>query len=196
MVFAALLGLATMAAAPLAARSEAQEVVFEGLRFERNVRVAGVDLRLNGIGLRAVAWLKGFAAALYIDSAAADATQVVAMPGPKRLQLRMLQDVPAAALAKAFHSGVSRNADPEELPRLAERIARFEAQIDAIGTLRKGDTVDLDLDPAQGTLLGVNGTLRGEALPGADFYAALLRSFVGNKPYDERLKAGLLGGAT
>jgi hypothetical protein len=59
--------------------------------------------------------------------------------------------------------------------------------------VRKGDTVDLDLDPGRGTLFGLNGTLRGEPVTGDDFYAALLRSFVGDKPYDKRLKAGLLG---
>ena len=40
----------------------------------------------------------------------------------------------------------------------------------------------------------MNGTLQGEAIVGDDFYAALLRSFVGDRPYDSRLKAGLLAG--
>jgi hypothetical protein len=74
-----------------------------------------------------------------------------------------------------------------------DRVERFAALIMSTGTVKKGDVVDLDLDPTRGMLFSVNGTLRGEAIPGADFYAALLRAFIGDKPYDERLKAGLLG---
>ena len=183
-------------AQPLCARARAAPeppVVFEGMRFERRAQVAGVPLVLNGTGLRAVAWFKGFAAALYLQSRSSAAQQAVAMPGPKRLQLRLYHDVPAGEFSKAFRKGMERNSEADERARLAERIARFETQINALGTVRKDDTVDLDLDPARGTLLGVNGTLRGEVVPGEDFYAALLRSFLGDKPYDNRLKAGLLG---
>ena len=188
--------LIATAAWPLAAAAQAAPeapVVFEGLRFERRVQVAGVPLLLNGTGLRAVAWFKGFAAALYLANKASAPQQAVAMAGPKRLQLRLFHDVPSAEFAKAFRKGMERNSDPDERTRLADRIARFEALINAVGTVRKGDTVDLDLDPAQGTLFGLNGTLRGEVVPGDDFYAALMRSFVGEKPYDNKLKAGLLG---
>jgi len=187
---------AAAAACPLGVAAQAAPeapVVFEGLRFDRRVQVAGVALLLNGTGLRAVAWFKGFAAALYLAGRASAAPQALAMAGPKRLQLRLFHDVPATEFAKAFRKGMERNSEPDERARLAERITRFEAQINALGTVRKGDTVDLDLDPARGTLFGLNGTLRGEVVPGDDFYAALLRSFVGEKPYDNKLKAGLLG---
>jgi hypothetical protein len=39
----------------------------------------------------------------------------------------------------------------------------------------------------------LNGQRRGNVLPGEDFYSALLRSFVGQRPFDAKLKAGLLG---
>ena len=39
----------------------------------------------------------------------------------------------------------------------------------------------------------LNGQRRGPALPGEDFYRALLHSFVGTRPFDEKLRAGLLG---
>ena len=166
---------------------------FEGFRFERRVAVAGMTLQLNGVGLRAVAWFKGFAAALYLLQRSGQAAQVLAQPGPKRLQLRLLHDVPAEEFAKALRKGVGRNTAPEELPRLAERVERFDALVRTLGKVRNGDAVDLDLDPARGLLLSLNGKLRGEPVPGEDFYAALLRSFIGERPYDARLKAGLLG---
>ena len=71
------------------------------------------------------------------------------------------------------------------------------ARIDALGTLRNGAVMQLDWDPPRGVLLALNGTLdRGprEALGPAQpaLYAAVLRAFIGDHPYDERLKAGLL----
>ena len=62
-----------------------------------------------------------------------------------------------------------------------------------MGKVRKGDVIDLDFDPARGTLFALNGTLQGTAIAGDDFYAALLGSFIGEQPFDARLKSGLLG---
>jgi len=90
---------------------------------------------------------------------------------------------------------VTRNASSAEVERLAARMARFAALIAQTGQVRKGDVVNLDLDPAQGMLYIYNGKQQGEAIPGEDFYAALLRAFVGDRPYDKKLRAGLLGGA-
>ena len=165
----------------------------EGQTFEPTARVAGAELVLNGVGLRAVAWFKGFAAGLYLPDKAGTAEQVQALPGPKRLQLRMLTDVPAAEFVKALNKGMERNSPPEAWPQLAPRVQRFAQQITASGVVHKGDVVDLDFDPARGLLFARNGKLVAEPIPGADFYAALLRAFIGDHPYDERMKAGLLG---
>ena len=178
---------------PAALRAQTAPVVVQGQAFERQIRLAGSLLLLNGTGVRAVAWFKGFAAGLYLSGRATTATQVLAMPGPKRLQLRMLHDVPTSEFAKAFRNGVSRNATEQERSSLAARMGRFEAQIRTTDKVRQGDVINLDLDPALGMSFSINGTLRGEAILGADFYAALLRSFVGDKPFDTRLRAGLLG---
>ena len=115
------------------------------------------------------------------------------MEGPKRLQMRMLHEVPAGEFVKAFRKGVQRNTAPDELPPLLARMDRFAALITAVGKVKKGDVVDLDLEPGRGTAFSLNGTLRGEPIEGGDFYAALLRSFIGDRPYDQKLKAGLLG---
>ena len=109
--------------------------------------------------------------------------------------MRMLQEVPAGEFVKAFNKGMVRNAGDTEVERLATRMASFEALIQQTGTVRPGDVVNLDFAPALGTLYSYNGRQRGEAIPGEDFYAVLLRSFIGDRPYDKKLRAGLLGGA-
>lgn len=178
---------------PALVGAQGDTVHVEGQPFDRRVRLVGTDLQLNGTGIRAVAWFKGYAAGLYLPAKAGTAAQAVGMAGPKRLQMRMLQEVPAAEFVKAFKKGVTRNTAGAEMPGLQPRMERFEALITAVGKVRKGDVIDLDLEPGRGTAFSLNGTLRGEVIAGDDFFAALLRSFVGDRPYDEKLKSGLLG---
>jgi len=178
---------------PPALHAQDTPLMVEGLPFDRRVRVGDTDLLLNGTGVRAVAWFKGYAAGLYLRSRASSPAQALAQAGPKRLQIRMLQEVPAVEFVKAFKKGVERNTPPADLPRLADRMQRFETLINALGTVRKRDVVDLDLEPGGATAFRLNGKLQGEVIAGDDFFAALLRSFVGERPYDDKLKAGLLG---
>lgn len=170
------------------------QIKLEGQTFLSQLRVADSDLRLNGVGLRAVAWIKGYAAGLYLSSKASSAVQAVAAAGPKRLQIRMLLDVPAAEFTKAIDHGITRNATQAELPGLRERMATFEQRVQAIGTVHKGDVVDLDWVPGSGLHFSLNGVIKGAPIPGEDFYTALLKIFIGDKPVDPELKTGLLGG--
>jgi len=188
--------LAAAVAALVASRGAlaAAPIRVEGVTFAGVATVAGQALELNGVGLRAVAWLKGYAAGLYLSSRVRTPQQVYAAPGAKRLQLRMLLDVDIEEFVKAFHKGVDRNTPPAERPALVERMARFDVLLRAIGKVKKRDVVDLDWLPGRGLQLALNGQLRGEPIPGEDLYAALLRIFVGDKPVDAELKIGLLGG--
>ena len=174
--------------------AEAQEGprIVEGQPFANRVRLVDTEILLNGTGVRAVAWFKGYAVGLYLPERATTAAQVLAQAGPKRLQMRMLQDVPAAEFVKALQKGIERNSPAAEWAALQPRVQRFAEQINASGSVHKGDVVDLDFDPARGLLFARNGKLVAEPIAGADLYAALLRAFVGEHPYDERMKAGLL----
>ena len=146
------------------------------------------------MGLRAVAWFKGYAAGLYLARKATTPEAVLALPGPKRLQLRMLVDVPAAEFVKAFHKGIARNTPAAAQPALAGRMQRFEALVSSLRTVKARDVVDLDFLPAEGLVFVHNGRTLGTPVEGEDFYAALLRIFIGPRPVDAELKTGLLGG--
>jgi hypothetical protein len=171
-----------------------QPVTVEGSSFAGDITLADTPLQLNGVGLRAVAWLKGYAAALYLPRKATTTPQVLAQTGPKRLRLRMLVEVGAEEFVKAFHKGVARNTSPADAGRLAERMLRFDTQVRSLGKLRKGDVVDLDFLPGRGLLMSRNGTARFDPIAGEDLYVALLRCFLGERPADPEMKIGLLGG--
>lgn len=178
----------------LATAGPARAAVIEGQVFDDAVRLGGAQLKLNGLGLRAVSILKGYAAGLYLTQPARTPEQAVAAPGPKRLQMRMLVDVPTEEFVKAVDKGIRRNTPADEQPRLAARVAQFNAAVHSVGKVRKGDVINLDYLPGDGMTMTVNGVRRGSPIAGEDFYAAVLRIFLGRRPVDEELKAGLLGG--
>jgi hypothetical protein len=186
----------TLLLAPLAllAAQASAQVTVEGYTFAREITVAGQRLQLNGVGLRAVAWLKGYAAGLYLGAKATTPAAVLADGGAKRLQLRMLQEVPAEEFVKAFGKGVTRNTPAAELPALQERMRQFDALVLGLKKVKKGDLVDLDWLPGQGLSFAYNGRVLASPIPGADLYGALLRIFVGQRPVDPEMKVGLLGG--
>lgn len=179
-----------------AAGAQPQPVRVEGHVFAAQQLLGDATLQLVGAGVFSRFGIKPYAAALYLASPVADAAAAVRLPGPKRVQLRMLREVPAGEFSKALAKGVRRNSSEAQQRSFGPALAALTAQIDGIVTARKGDLVDLDFDPAQGMSLRLNGTLRGPALDGvagADLYGALLLSFVGERPYSPDLRAALLG---
>ena len=158
--------------------------------------MAGTPLQLNGVGLRAAFIYKVYLAGLYLPSRAATGAAAIAEPGPKRLQVRLLMDGPSDEFAKAFTGGIAKRTPADQVAAMKDRIDAFDRTLRSVGKVRKGDVVDLDYTPAAGLTMAVNGKAFGAPVPGADLYAALLNIFVGDRPVDARMKAGMLGAAS
>ena len=173
--------------------AHAASIEREGMRYEDTVRVGNTKLVLNGVGVRAVAWLKGYVAGLYLPQKEGEAEQVYALRGPKRIAVKMLLDIDSGLLAKTFSDGIRKNYRDDELEVLRPRMDAFDAQVRAIGGVKKGDAIDLDYQPASGTRMLVNGKAGGDAIAGDDFYVALLKMFIGERAIDKNLRAALLG---
>lgn len=172
----------------------AQASVLEGQRFDPTVQLGDRTLRLNGLGLRGVAWVKAFVAGLYLPAATRDPAAALAMPGPKRLQLKVMLEAPAAELSKSLNRRVKRHEPAAVQQRLAARLTRLTADIDALGTLKPGDVIELDYVPDQGVSLRRNGKVVGTPQAGEDLYRAVLKVFIGDNPIDQRMKDGLMRG--
>lgn len=179
----------------LAVSLGARAAVIEGQHFDDRIRLADTELVLNGVGLRAVAWFKGYAAGLYVGEKSSSPDAVLAQKGPKRVRMRMMVEVESKEFVKAFDKGMRRNLGEAERAALRDRIDRFDRTVAALVTLKKGDVVDLDYLPARGLVLSVNGQPKGDPFDGEAFFAAILKIFIGSDPVDSRLKAGLLGKA-
>lgn len=165
----------------------------EGFTYPGEVTVAGTRLHLNGVGVRQTAWLKGYSAGLYLPQNTNDAATALAMPGAKKVSMRLIIDAPSEEFAKAFTRGVTRNTPPDKLADVQPRMMAFDATVRSIGKLRKGDMVEVEFRPAQGTVALVNGKVVGKPVPGEDMFAAMLKIYLGERPTDAKLKAGLLG---
>lgn len=190
----AALSLLTSVAA-MASSAALADTQIEGQSFAARASLASTDLQLNGVGLRAVAWLKAYAAGLYLPHRTKAQAEALDMPGPKRVQLRMLVEAPAKEFVKALDRGVARNTSEAEFATLRERLEQLTRAVAAVGTVRKGDIINLDFQPGQGLMFSHNGKSLGGAIPGDDLYPAVLKIFIGDKPIDQAMKVGLLGGA-
>ncbi len=169
-------------------------VAISGVNFERTLQLGGQPLVLNGAGARAVLIFKAYAAGLYLRQAAKTAEAVMSQTGAKRLRIHMLMEVASQEFVKAFYLGVERNFGPEEQKGLYDRGQKFVAILQSFGTLAKGDEVLMDQVPGVGMVVSFNGKPSGAPISGDDFYAGLLKVFVGDHVADERLRASLLGG--
>ena len=189
---AGLLAAACLALAGALPAAAAMEI--EGVRVDDAARVGGKELQLNGAGLRTVFIVKGYVAALYLPEKVRNAAVVLGAKGPKRLQIRPLREVESGTFIKALNEGMRDNHNEAQMERFADRMSQLEQAMGQIGTARKGDVIDFDYTPDSGTVIAINGTPRGKPIPGEDFYQAVLRIFLGEKPVDRDLKRGLLGG--
>jgi len=178
-------------AATLAA---AQPAELEGVKLAPTAAVGPATLQLNGAGVRTRAIFKVYVAALYVPQKATAAPALLAQHGPRRIALTLLRNVDAESFAGALNDGLRNNHRPEQLAAWKPQIDALNATLQAVGEVRKGDVVHFEYQPDAGTRVTVNGQPRGAAIAGEDFYAAVLRIWLGDKPVDGGLKQGLLGG--
>jgi hypothetical protein len=186
---AALSGLAAVAG-----NAVAQTVEVEGVKFEPTVQVGGTALQLNGAGVRTRAIFKVYAAGLYVPQKANSAAALLAQKGPRRMVIAMLRNVDADSFSGALNDGLKANLSEAQVAGFKTQIDALNANLKAVGEAKKGDLIHFEFTPEAGTRVLVNGQPRGSAIPGEEFFAAVLRIWLGDKPVDGALKKGLVGG--
>jgi hypothetical protein len=163
-----------------------------GVNFSEQTQVQTSSLTLNGLGLRQATMLKVnvYVAALYVAQKSTDANAILASNTPKQLVLHFVRDVDGADLKKAWEEGFTNNTKAQ-MPALKERIEKLKAwMVD----MKSGQKLIFTHKPGAGIEVDVNGTVKG-TVEGDDFAKAFLAIWLGAKPPNPDLKAGLLGGA-
>ncbi len=181
------------AALLLAASGWTATVDVAGVKLEDSIDLQGSKLLLNGAGLRTKLVFKVYVAGLYLNKKAATPEEVLAATGPKRMSLTMLRDIDAGELGKLFTKGVEDNTSKAEIGKLIPGLVRMGQLFADQKSLKSGDNVLIDWVPGTGTILTINGKLQPEPFKEPEFFNALMRIWVGDKPADSKLKDALLG---
>jgi hypothetical protein len=171
----------------------AQPAELEGVKLDPVVQVGSASLQLNGAGVRTRAIFKVYVAALYVPQKSGDAAVLLAQKGARRITLTMLRNVDAETFAGALNDGLRNNHSEAQLAGWKSQIDALNASLKAAGEAKKGDVIHFEFAPEAGTRITVNGKGLGSAIPGEDFFTAVLRIWLGDKPVDGGLKKGLLG---
>ena len=185
-----------LACAALAAACGAQAAVdVNGIKFEDTNKVGGKELKLNGAGMRTKLVIKVYAAGLYLPEKKSNVADLLKLEGPRRVTLVMARDIPAEDLGKAFMDGINENLDKAEKAKIVGQLGKFGEMFAAVDDIKKGDVMHMDWIPGTGTVCELNGKRIGEAASDLNFYNAVLRIWLGDKPVDRSLKPALLGEA-
>ncbi len=163
-----------------------------GIKIPDSAKVEGQELKLNGAGVRTRMFIKVYVGALYLEQKMNAADAVLGNKGVKRMALHIMRDLKADVFSGALQDGLTANNSAAEIAKIEDRIKEFNGIISGTGGVKKGDVVQLDYLPVAGTRVVINGDTKG-AIGGEDFYRALLKVWLGDKPIDSDLKKSLLG---
>jgi len=164
-----------------------------GVRVEDKARVGASELVLNGAGLRTRLIFKVYVGALYLPEKSGDAAKIIASTGPKRLSMTLMRNLTAKQLTEALEEGLRANHTEAQLAALRPRIDVAESTMREIGSAKEGSVIALEYVPASGTRITIDSAPKGPSITGEDFYAALLRVWIGDRPVDASLKKAMLG---
>ena len=171
----------------LAMPASAAEVA--GVKIDDKARVGNAEVSLTGAGLRKRVFFQVYAIGLYVQDRKADP---IKQPGPKRVQIHMLRDVSADTFNEALVDGIRANHSESQVQALEPRVMRLATIIGEVKEAKKGMSIALDWTGTATQVL-IDGKPAGSPIEGEDFYAALLRIWLGDKPVQEDLKRALLG---
>jgi hypothetical protein len=171
----------------------AQALELGGVVVSDSAHLGRSNLLLNGAGVRSKFVFDLYVASLYLSAKKNSAAEVITDEGEKRISLQILREINAEDLVSSLDKAIVRNQTDEELAAIKVEQHEFRSIFSKLVHVKKGDSILLDYLPATGTQVSVNGAPQG-SIPGAAFYTALLKIWLGEKPADETLKLKLLGG--
>ncbi|NML85850.1 chalcone isomerase family protein [Polaromonas sp.] len=174
----------------------AAPVEIAGVKLDDSIDFQNTKLQLNGAGIRYKAIFKVYVAALYLGKKVATPEEVYAAPGPKRMSITLLRDIDSKELGKSFTKAFEENAPKAEMSKLIPGLIQ-QGQIFADQKkIAAGEGFTIDWIPGTGTVILVKGKQQGEAIKEVEFFNAMMRIWLGNKPADWKLKEELLGKAS
>lgn len=171
----------------------AAHLEISGVTVEPTVTVAGTQLVLNGAGVRYKLFSKVNVAEMHAVKKFSSLDELIALPGPKRVTLTMLREVPSDLMGKSLVRGIEDNFPKAELSKLVPSLIRIGGVFSENKQLSSGDRVLIEWIPGTGTVITVKGKVQGEPFKELEFFRAMMSIWLGQTPVDLKLKDALLG---
>ena len=185
---------AALAASLVLASAALVPSAFAAGPFEPVQTVQGSELQLNGAGTRYKAIFKVYDLALYSGRKVKTLEELIALPGPKRLNFVALRDIPGTDLGLSFIKGLSNNSTPEQIRKHTPSSTRLIEIFSGRAKLATGDTFAMEYVPGKGTTFFIKGVAQGAPVGDDEYFGMILRIWLGQVPADFKLKEALLGG--
>jgi Chalcone isomerase-like len=171
-----------------------QAAELEGVELADNAMIDGQSVHLNGMALRTRYFFKVYVAGLYLPQKVSTAEAAFDARGAKRIVLVMMRDASAEQFCESIDAGLRANNSEAELEQLRPQTEALYSMIRSAAQARKGMRIVLDYAPSSGgTTLFVDEAALGPPMAGEEFFRALLRIWLGERPVQDDLKRLLLG---
>lgn len=148
------------------------------------------SLQLNGAAKRTYYYVVDmYIGLLYMQHPSRDASEVISNAGYKRMVFHtLLSRASGRRIGKALYESLKLT--PEEAEKLGAPIEEVISMFDV--EMTEGDQTFIEYVPNEGTRIIVKGELRGE-IPGKKLFDAFLGIWIGDTPFSEEFKNGILG---
>ena len=173
----------------LFAIGQASAVEVAGVQLEPVVTVNSQQLKLNGYGIRKKFFVKVYIGSLYTAKRLTTASEALQYGGGKLIRMNFLHSkVEKEKIIEAFSEGLANNS-PELIgsPDVRKFLSLFT--VDFV----KGDIVDLIMS-ADGSVAAVHNGKPLGSISSTKLAKGVLAIYLGEKPADDSLKKGMLGG--
>jgi hypothetical protein len=156
----------------------------EGVPIEDSYLVDGGKLVLNGAGIRKRAYFKTDVSSVYLTEPRNTPEGIESAPGPKRLQLVLVRDIPGSAISRYFIVDFKAVATDAEFKQLINEIGLLGEIYSKIRQVNKGDVINIDWTPGKGVHSTINGKplmVSGNATPYLNnelLYRVMLRMYI------------------
>ena len=160
-----------------------------GVEMPDQTTVNGKTLVLNGLGVRTATVLKVkvYVIGLYLESKSSDAKAIIESDQAKRIEMHFVHSVTAEELRDGWSEGFESNY--KDVASIKGEISKFNA---SMRDVKSGDTIVLDF--SGDTLNVLINDSKIDSIKGSAFQQAALGIWLGPKPPNKELKAGILGG--
>ena len=129
-----------------------------GVTLDETITVGGTPLTLNGAGFRKRGYFKVDVTALYTAQKVNSVEALEKLPGAKRLELVIQQDITGSQASRYFLIDFEASATPAEFAQLINEVSQIGGIYSALPKIKKGDIVAIDVIPGKGAMASLNGT--------------------------------------